>query len=98
MTDPLRSWNEGAAKQAILAFVNHTTTAGGRKFVEPIARIATFDQDGTLWVEQPTYSQVLFAFHHLGVMAAKDLTPSWWERPRYRSKLFAPRSSHSDGL
>ncbi len=73
MTDPLPSWNEGAAKQAIIAFVKDTTAQSGANFVEPAARIATFDQDGTLWVEQPTYSQVMFAFHHLGVMAAKDL-------------------------
>jgi haloacid dehalogenase-like hydrolase len=72
MTDPLPSWNDGAAKQAIIAFVKDTTTQGSPKFVEPAERIATFDQDGTLWVEQPTYSQVVFTFHQLGVMAAKD--------------------------
>jgi haloacid dehalogenase-like hydrolase len=72
MTDPLPSWNDGAAKQGIIAFVNDTTTRGGPKFVDPAERIATFDQDGTLWVEQPTYSQILFTFHQLGVMAAKD--------------------------
>src|SRR5277367_2222912 len=51
-TDPLPSWNSGAAKQAILTFVKDTTTAGGSKFVDPGARIATFDQDGTTKVPQ----------------------------------------------
>jgi len=72
MTDPLPSWNDGAAKQAIIDFVKDTTTLGGPMFVDPAERIATFDQDGTLWVEQPTYSQVMFTFHRLGVMSAKD--------------------------
>jgi haloacid dehalogenase-like hydrolase len=72
MTDPLPSWNECPAKQAILAFVKDTTTPGSPKFIESAERIATFDQDGTLWVEQPTYSQILFTFHQLGVLAAKD--------------------------
>jgi len=74
MTDPLPSWNDAAAKQAIIAFVKDTTTQGSPKFVEPENRIAAFDQDGTTWVEQPAYVQVLFAFHQLGVMAAKDST------------------------
>jgi hypothetical protein len=52
--------------------VKDTTAQGSPKFVEPAERIATFDQDGTLWVEQPTYSQVMFTFHQLGVLAAKD--------------------------
>jgi phosphoglycolate phosphatase-like HAD superfamily hydrolase len=72
VTDPLPSWNAGPAKQAIVSFVQATTTEGSPKFLARAERIATFDQDGTLWVEQPTYSQVLFAFHRLGVMAAKD--------------------------
>ena len=58
-TDPLPSWNEGAAKKAIVDFVQATTMQGGTQFVPPEARIATFDQDGTLWVEKPIYSQVM---------------------------------------
>jgi phosphoglycolate phosphatase-like HAD superfamily hydrolase len=58
--DPLPSWNEGAAKQAIIEFVRATTTPGGSKFVAPEERIATFDQDGTLWVEHPMYTQVVY--------------------------------------
>lgn len=59
-TDPLPSWNEGSAKQAILDFVTRTTTEGGPDFVPPEERIAAFDQDGTLWVEQPAYVEVGF--------------------------------------
>jgi hypothetical protein len=57
--DPLPSWNDGPTKQAILDFVSATTETGGAKFVSPAERIATFDQDGTLWVEHPIYSQVI---------------------------------------
>lgn len=59
-TDPLPSWNDGPAKQAILTFVKETTTQGSSKFVPPAERIATFDQDGTLWVEHPMYTQVMY--------------------------------------
>jgi phosphoglycolate phosphatase-like HAD superfamily hydrolase len=58
--DPLPSWNDGAAKQAIVTFVKDTTTQGSPKFVPQPERIATFDQDGTLWVEHPMYSQVMY--------------------------------------
>ena len=59
-TDPLPSWNDGPAKKAIVEFVQTTTTHGSPKFVPPAERIATFDQDGTLWVEHPMYSQVMY--------------------------------------
>jgi hypothetical protein len=72
VSDPLPSWNDGPAKQAIVSFVKETTIPGTPKFVEPEARIATFDQDGTTWVEQPAYAQAIFMFHQLGVIAAKD--------------------------
>ncbi|PJN96349.1 HAD family hydrolase [Amaricoccus sp. HAR-UPW-R2A-40] len=58
--DPLPSWNAGPAKQAVLDFVAATTTEGGPEFVPAAARIATFDQDGTLWVEHPVYSQLVY--------------------------------------
>ena len=58
--DPLPSWNDGAAKQAILNFLLATTDASSKDFVAPEERIATFDQDGTLWVEHPVYTQLLF--------------------------------------
>ena len=59
-SDPLPSWNDGAAKKAIVEFVQATTTQGSPQFVPPAERIATFDQDGTLWVEQPLYAQVMY--------------------------------------
>jgi phosphoglycolate phosphatase-like HAD superfamily hydrolase len=58
--DPLPSWNDGAAKKAIVDFVQTTTTQGSPSFVPSAERIATFDQDGTLWVEHPIYTQVMF--------------------------------------
>jgi phosphoglycolate phosphatase-like HAD superfamily hydrolase len=59
-SDPLPSWNDGTAKQAILDFVRATTERTSPQFVPPEDRIATFDQDGTLWVEHPLYSQVVY--------------------------------------
>jgi phosphoserine phosphatase len=59
-SDPLSSWNDGAAKKAILDFVKTTTDQSSPNFVAPEARIATFDQDGTLWVEHPMYTQVVY--------------------------------------
>src|SRR5262245_60127031 len=58
--DPLPSWHEGPAKQAILDFVARSTKEGGPDFVPYDERIAVFDQDGTLWVEHPMYTQVLY--------------------------------------
>jgi phosphoglycolate phosphatase-like HAD superfamily hydrolase len=63
--DPLRSWNEGPAKQAVLEFVKATTTQGSPQFVLPEARMATFDQDGTLWVEHPMYTQVTYCLERV---------------------------------
>lgn len=61
LQDSLPSWNEGVVKDAILAFLKATTEVGGKDYVAPEDRIATFDQDGTLWVEQPQYTKVVFA-------------------------------------
>jgi hypothetical protein len=63
--DPLASWNDGPAKQAIVEFVRATTTQGSPQFVPPEARIATFDQDGTLWVEHPMYTQVVYCLERV---------------------------------
>ena len=60
--DPLPSWNDGAAKKAIVDFVQATTTPGSAQFVPAAERIATFDQDGTLWVSHPVYAQLMFCF------------------------------------
>src|SRR5215468_12200436 len=68
-TDPLPSWNDGAAKQAIVNFVQATTDQSSPTFVPPAARIATFDQDGTTWVEHPMYTQVVYCFERVAVLA-----------------------------
>ena len=78
--DPLPSWNDGPAKQSIMDFVSKTTTAGSPDFVAPEERIATFDQDGTLWVEHPVYSQVVYCLERVPVVVAakpelKDVEP-----------------------
>ena len=79
-TDPLPSWNDGPAKQAIVDFVKATTDEVSPRFVPPAARIAAFDQDGTTWVEQPMYTQVLYCLERVPVLAKakpelKDVEP-----------------------
>jgi phosphoglycolate phosphatase-like HAD superfamily hydrolase len=69
--DPLPSWNDGAAKQAIIAFVQATTDQASPKFVPPEERIATFDQDGTLWVSHPMYTQVMYCLERVPALAEK---------------------------
>jgi phosphoserine phosphatase len=71
-TDPLGSWNEGKTKQSIMEFVKKTTTPGSPDFVPLAERIATFDQDGTLWVEHPMYTQVVYCLDRVpAVVKAK---------------------------
>ena len=71
-SDPLPSWNDGAAKKAIVEFVKATTEKGSAKFVAPEARIAIFDQDGTTWVEQPMYTQLIYCLERVpAVVKAK---------------------------
>lgn len=67
---PLPSWTDGPARQSITSFVQKVTTAGGADFVAPEERIATFDQDGTLWVEHPMYTQVLYCLDRVPAMVA----------------------------
>ena len=69
--DPLRSWRPGTAKEAILAFVREVT-APGESFVPPAERIATFDNDGTLWCEKPLYIQADFVFRRWKEMVQAD--------------------------
>ena len=69
-TDPLSSWNDGKAKQAILDFVRNTTDAASTSYVLPEDRIATFDQDGTLWVEHPMYTQVVYCLERVPALVA----------------------------
>ena len=73
--DPLPSWNAGATKQAILDFVAAVTTEGSEQFVPEGDRIATFDNDGTLWTEQPMYAQVYFILHQVKALAQDH--PEW---------------------
>ncbi|GEO18025.1 HAD family hydrolase [Microvirga aerophila] len=68
---PLPSWNDGAAKQAILDFVRATTDQASQSYVRPEERSATFDQDGTLWVEHPMYSQVVYCLDRVPAVVAK---------------------------
>lgn len=83
--DPLPSWNEGAAKNSITAFVAKVTTQGSPDFVPPAQRIATLDNDGTLWCEQPMYFQLLFAIHRVGVLAPQH--PEWKDKEPFASLL-----------
>ncbi len=69
--DPLPSWNDGPAKQAIIKFVKDTTDKSSANYVPPEDRIATFDQDGTLWVEHPMYTQVLYCLEQVPAVVAK---------------------------
>src|SRR4051812_30580259 len=69
LADPLPSWNDGPTKQSITTFVAQVTTQGGPDFVLPDQRIATFDNDGTLWVEQPIYAQLAFALGRVKALA-----------------------------
>src|SRR5581483_9951904 len=72
---PLPSWNDTAPKRAIIAFVEQVTKEGSPDFVKPGERIATFDNDGTLWVEQPIYTQFEFAIERVKALAA--MHPEW---------------------
>jgi len=83
--DPLPSWNDGAAKKSIVEFVAKTTKAGSPDFVPVAERIATFDNDGTLWCEQPMYFQLLFALHRVGVLAPQH--PEWKTQEPFASLL-----------
>jgi hypothetical protein len=83
--DPLPSWNEGAAKQAVVQFVNGVTNRAGPKYVAPAERIAVFDNDGTLWVEQPMYVQLAFVLDRVKGLAPKH--PEWQEKPPFKAAL-----------
>jgi phosphoglycolate phosphatase-like HAD superfamily hydrolase len=83
--DPLPSWNDGKTKQSIIDFVAKVTKEGGPDFVPPAERIATFDNDGTLWAEQPLYFQFLFAIDRVKVLAPQH--PEWKEKEPFASLL-----------
>jgi hypothetical protein len=81
----LPSWNDGKAKQAIMHFVQRVTTPGGNDFVPPAERIATFDNDGTLWAEQPMYFQLVFALDRVKALAPQH--PEWKDKEPFASLL-----------
>lgn len=83
--DPLPSWNDGAAKQAILDFVAAVTTESGDQFVPENDRIAVFDNDGTLWTEKPFYAQLFFALAQVTTLAPDH--PEWQTEHPFASIL-----------
>jgi hypothetical protein len=83
--DPLASWNDGPAKKAITEFVAKVTKEGSPDFVPPEERIATFDNDGTLWCEQPMYFQLLFALDRVKALAPQH--PEWKTKEPFASLL-----------
>jgi len=84
-TDPLPSWKEGPAKKAILEFVAAVTNENGKDYVEPSERIATFDNDGTLWIEYPMYTQLLFALDRVKELAPQH--PEWKTEQPFKAVL-----------
>jgi phosphoserine phosphatase len=83
--DALPSWNDGKARQAIVDFVKRVTTKGGKDFVPPAERIAVFDNDGTLWAEQPMYFQLAFALDRVKALAPQR--PEWKDKEPFASLL-----------
>jgi hypothetical protein len=83
--DPLPSWNEGQAKNSIIDFVTRTTAEGGADFIQTGDRIACFDNDGTLWSEQPLYFQFLFALDRVKALAPQH--PEWKNKEPFKSLL-----------
>ena len=83
--EPLPSWNDGAARQAIVDFVEAAGREGGPGYIVPERRIATFDNDGTLWAEQPVYFQVAFMLDRIRAMAPQH--PEWRDTEPYASVL-----------
>ena len=84
-TNPLPSWNDGPTKQSIVDFVTKVTTEGAPEFVKPEDRIATFDNDGTLWIEQPMYNQFVFALDEVKAQANEH--PEWKDKEPFKSVL-----------
>ncbi len=84
-SDPLASWSDGATKQSITDFVGRVTTQGAPDFVPVDQRIATFDNDGTLWLEQPMYVQLAFALNRVKAMA--PMHPEWKDKQPFKAVL-----------
>ncbi len=83
--EPLPSWNDGIAKQSIIDFINRVTQPGSSDFVAPEQRIATFDNDGTLWSEQPMYFQLFFAIDQVNALAPNN--PAWKTQQPFKAVL-----------
>jgi len=83
--EPLSSWNDGPTKQGIVTFVDAVTQKGGKDFVPESERIAVFDNDGTLWIEQPIYVQFAFMLDQLRAAAPKH--PEWQSNPAFKALL-----------
>ena len=83
--DPLPSWNDGRTKQSVLEFVAAVTREGSPNFVPPSERIATFDNDGTLWVEHPMYTQLAFALDRVVALAPEH--PEWKNKHPFKAVL-----------
>src|SRR6187431_467264 len=83
--DPLPSWNEGSSKKSIVDFVAKTTKAGSSDFIPPPARIACFDNDGTLWSEQPMYFQLAFVVDRVKALAPQH--PEWKDTQPFKAAL-----------
>lgn len=88
--DPLPSWNEGAAKDSILKFVQDTTQKSSPHYVPPEERIASFDQDGTLWVEHPIYTQVMFCLESVPALVVEQ--PELKNREPFKTVLSGDRA------
>ena len=84
-TDALPSWKDGATKKAITEFVSRVTVQGGSDFVPPAERVAVFDNDGTLWLEQPMYVQLAFALDRVKALAAQH--PEWKDKQPFKAVL-----------
>ena len=84
-TDPLPSWNEGSTKASIIDFVRAVTTAGSPDFVSAEQRFATFDNDGTLWIEQPMYVQLAFILDRVKALA--PMHPEWKAKQPFQAAL-----------
>ncbi|MFN3152477.1 HAD family hydrolase [Bremerella sp.] len=83
--DPLPSWNDGKTKQSIISFVERVTNENSEDYVQPADRIATFDNDGTLWSEQPFYFQLAFALDRVKAMAPQH--PEWKDKQPFKGVL-----------
>jgi len=90
-SDPLPSWNNGDTKQSLIDFVDRVTEVDGADFVAPGKRIATFDNDGTLWSEQPMYFQFIYAVERIKELAPQH--PEWKEQEPFASVLKGNRES-----